>query len=242
MTIAMIDRLQAEFDGLRGNVIFCSWTGANPMSPQRAECLMSIYGQTSCPVMFLTVNNIHHWQLPKYPFHEAFQYLSETQKADYLRCYLMHHFGGGHTDLKRTLRPWTGFFQRMRDSPFHFGLGYTEIGPHGVAPVGEPLESEMRANFAKMIGNCAYVFRKKTEFTYEWMNRTHAMLDANLDLLRAHPAQHPQDHRDVMLPTGEVSRYPLPWMAFCNIFHTVVYETHSHILHDDIAPVFAGYR
>lgn len=232
----------AEIDGLKGNVVFCSWTSTNPMSPQRSECLLSIYAQTACPVMFLSPGNIPHWELASHPFHEGYRYLSATQKADYLRCYVMHHFGGGHTDIKQTSRPWTGFFQALRDAPDHVCLGYTEIGPHGVAPVGGPLEAEMRENFARLIGNCAYVFKRKTEFTYEWMIRTHAMLDANLEALRLHPAQHPQDHLGVTLPDGTTSQYPLPWMAFCNVFHTVAYRFADRILHADIAPRFVDYR
>ena len=100
----------------------------------------------------------------------------------------------------------------------------------------------MRENYTKLIGNCAYIFRKKTEFTYEWLLRTHAMMDEHLEALREHPAQHPMDHLNVTLPDGSVSRYPLPWLAFCNIFHAVVYELHSCILHADIAPQFYAYR
>lgn len=236
------DRINAGFDGLRGNVVFCSWTGDNPMSPQRSECLLSIYAQTGCPVMFLSAGSIPLWQRPDAPFHEGYAYLSATQKADYLRCYLMHHHGGGHTDIKRAQRPWNGFFQQLRDSPALFGVGYTEIGPHGVAPVGGPLEDEMRANAHRLIGNCAYIFRRRTEFTDEWFGRTHRMLDAALPALRENPARHPQDHRGVVLPDGTVSDYPLIWMAFCNIFHTVVWEMRDHIGHVDIAPDFRSYR
>ena len=238
----LVDRIESQVDGLYGNVVFCSWAGTNPMSPQRAECLLSIYANTLCPVMFLSASNMHHWEVEGSPFHEGFQFLSATQKADYIRCYMMHHFGGGHTDVKRTSKSWKPFFQLVRDSPYHYGLGYTEIGPQGVAPVGDPLESEMRQNYSKLIGNCAYIFKKKTEFTYEWFLQTHAMLDLNLEALRENPARHPQDHLDVTLPDGSVSKYPLPWLAFCNIFHVLAYELRSRILHADIAPSFQDYR
>ena len=238
----LVDRSYTDFDGLKGNVVFCSWTDSNPMTPQRAECLLSIYANTMCPVMFLSASNLKHWEVEQSPFHEGFRYLSATQRADYVRCYVMHHFGGGHTDVKRTATSWKPFFQALRESPHYYGLGYTEIGPNGVACAGGPLESEMRENYTKLIGNCAYIFRKKTEFTYEWLLRTHAMMDEHLEALREHPAQHPMDHLNVTLPDGSVSRYPLPWLAFCNIFHAVVYELHSCILHADIAPQFYAYR
>jgi hypothetical protein len=238
----MVDAIDGAFDGLRGNVVFCSWTGANAMSPQRSECLLSIYSEVGCPVLFLTPRNIPLWQVPEQPFHPAYEFLSATQKADYLRCYLMHHFGGGHTDIKRTRRPWNEHFAALRRTPRCFGAGYTEIGPHGVAPVGGALEAEMRANHQSLIGNCAFIFRRKSEFTYEWFGRTTRMLDEHLPLLREHPAQHPQDHAGVTLPDCSLSAYPLAWTAFCNIFHTLAYELHDHLLHLDLAPDFAGYR
>ena len=232
----------ADVDGVAGSVVFCSWTGDNPLTPTRADCLLSIYRETCCPVMYLHQMNIARWIRPAFPFHRAYDLLSATQKADYLRCYLMHHYGGGYTDMKRTSKSWQGLFQTVRESPSSFGLGYTEIGPHGVSPVGQPLEAEMRANFHKLIGNCAYIFRRQTEFTTAWMTQTHAMLDANFDALQAHPAQHPMDHRGATLPDGTVSHYPLVWMAFCNIFHPLIYAHSDRILHDDIAPSFRDYR
>jgi FkbM family methyltransferase len=231
------------FDGVRGNVVFCTWTGTNPMSPHRAEALLSIYGQICCPVMFLNVNNIRKWEQPSSPFHAAFDFLSETHKSDYLRCYLLHHFGGGYTDLKRTTLSWMPSFELLRESPDAFGLGYKEIGPHGVAPCGEPLESELRRNYDKLIGNSAYIFKKDTLFTRRWIASVHSLLDAKLDMLRLHPARHPMDQTNVVLPDQSVSQYPLRWSEMLgDIFHPLAYEFRNHLIQADIAPSFQNYR
>ena len=230
-------------DGLKGNVVFCAWTGDNPLTPHRAEALLSIYRETCCPVLFLTPHNIGRWELATAPFHPAYPHLSETHRADYLRVYLMHHFGGGYTDLKRTTRSWVDLFQRLRDMPDAVGLGYGEVSPEGVAPCGEPLESELRSNYRQLIGNCAYIFRRNTAFTRRWLNETHRVLDAKMPALVDHPARHPMDQFGVILPDGSQSRYPLGWSEMLGeIFHPLVYEFRDRIVQSDIAPSFQDYR
>lgn len=232
-----------SYDGLKGDVVFCAWTGHNQLSPQRAECLLSIYQRTFCPVILITPHNLAEWIRPEASFHPAFEYLSEVHKADYIRCYFMHHFGGGYTDIKRTLNSWKPLFQRVRSTPDAFGLGYTEIGPHGIPHITGPLGDELRANARELIGNCAYIFRKNTDFTRAWINQTHQTLDIQLQSLRANPAQHPMDQLGVTLPNGMSSRYPLRWAELLGeIFHPLVYRFRSQILHADIAPDFRAYR
>jgi hypothetical protein len=234
--------MDRDFDGLKGDVIFCSWNGNNPLSPQRAEALLSIYKETACPVLLVTSYNIGQWQLESSPFHPAFQHLSATQRGDYIRCYFMHHFGGGYTDLKPTRASWRKSFERVRQEGA-LGLGYQEIGPNGVARCGEPLESELRANYDKLIGNCAFIFRKNSEFTRAWFEQTHHVLDSKLAELRENPAQHPMDHKGVILPDGSISNYPFRWTEVAgDIFHPLVYQFRDRILQDNIAPHFFNYR
>ena len=233
----------ADFDGVRGNVIFCAWTGSNPLTANRAEALLSIYRETGCPVMFLNNATLRRWEKPDAPFHPAFEFLSETHRADYLRCYLMHFYGGGYTDLKHTAKSWSAAFELLRASPRAVGIGYQELGPQSVAPCGEPLESILRENAAKLIGNCAYIFRKNSAFTTRWLAATHALLDGRLERLRAHPARHPMDQTGVQLPDGSVSAYPLRWTEMLgDIFHPLVYEFHDTLIQADLMPSFQNYR
>ena len=238
-----VDDLRA-FDGLRTGLIFCAWTGMNPMSAQRVQALLSIQLQTGCPVLLLTAANIPHWQHPEHPFHPAFPYLSATHQADYLRVYLMHHYGGGYTDIKHTHTAWAPFFARMRASPAqHDVLGYTEIGPHGVAPLPPPVGDLLRQHYDKLIGLCAFICRRYSPFTQAWMERTHAVLNAKFDALREHPARHPQDRHGALFEDGSHSPYPLAWTELLgNVFHPLVLQLADRVLHDDIAPAFTNYR
>lgn len=237
------DPIASGCDGLSGNAIFCAWTGHNPLSPQRAEALLSIYRETCCPVLLLTPHTIPRWEVKDSPFHPAYPHLSETHKADYLRCYFMHHFGGGYTDIKMTSQPWTVHFEALRAAPDAYGIGYPEIGPHGVATCGGALEAELKQNWTRLIGNCAYIFRKNTPFTQAWLARTHAVLDAKLDAVMAHPSQHPLDQAGVILPDGTTSLYPFRWQEILGeIFHPLAYEFSDRLLQTAMAPRFTNYR
>lgn len=233
-----------QLDGLQNGLMFCIWAGLNPMSAQRMQALLSIQFNAGSPVMCLTAANIAEWQHPDQPFHPAFEFLSATHKADYLRVYLMHHYGGGYTDIKHTQRAWRPFFEQLQSAPDCDGLGYTEIGPNGVARLPPPMGDELRANYQRLVGLCAFVFRKQSRFTSAWFAATEALLDSKLDALRANPARHPQDQTNAPFTDGTRSPYPLAWTELLgNIFHPLVLQMHERIVHDSsIAPAFSNYR
>ncbi len=229
-------------DCLSAHTVFCMWTGTNPMSTDRIQALFSIFNHVHCPVAYLNSASYRTWQLDDAPFHPAFEYLSETHKSDYLRVYLMHHHGGGYTDIKHTQRSWRPHFEALIRSD-KWCLGYTEIGPKGVAPVGGALQDELAAHHDQLIGLCAFIFRKQTPLTQAWMDQTHALLDAKHDSLRQHPARHPQDRQGASFSDGSVSPYPLQWTELLgNIFHPLIYRFRDQVLHADIAPSFSQYR
>jgi len=80
------------------------------MSPQRKECLDFILANAKCEVVLVRPDNLDKYVLPDQPIHPAYQYLSETHKADYLRTYFMHFLGGGYTDIKKFEGDWNKAF------------------------------------------------------------------------------------------------------------------------------------
>jgi len=229
-------------DACAANITFCIWSDSNQMSNDRLRALFSIYQNIDAPVAFLNAQTLMGWQKPDAPFHEAFQYLSATHKADYLRVYLMHHFGGGYTDIKLTYKSWKPLFEQLNASE-KWGLGYQEIAPQGVAPVGGALELELKQNYQSLIGLCAFIFKRNTPFTQEWIDKTHAFLDEKLEGLKQNPARFPQDQRGITLPDGTQSLYPIKWTELLgNIFHPLILKYSTQIIQADIAPVFHSYR
>lgn len=233
--------LPSTFDGVGSRTVFCLWTGEEIMSEDRLRSLWSIFRNTACPVAFLNKDTYQNWIQPEFPLHPAFQYLSPTHKADYLRCYLMHHYGGGYTDIKQTTRSWVGFFAQLEDSD-KLALGYNEVA-HGIPHVSGEFGDTLRAAHNELIGLCAFIFKRRTALTQAWITRTDALLDTKLAALQQHPACHPLDQTGILMPNGEPSQYPLRWAELLGeIFHPLIYQYRQQLLPAPINPVFSGYR
>lgn len=236
-----IPEFHDDFDGVRSRTVFCLWTGEELMSDNRLRSVWTIFRNTGCPVAFIDRNTLSEWVRPGFPLHPAFPFLSSTHKADYLRCYLMHHYGGGYTDIKPTTRKWGEFFDLLENSD-KLALGYREL-PHGIPHVCGEFGDLLRKSHAELIGLCAFIFKKNTALTAEWLAQTERLLDAKLLLLRQHPAIHPLDQTGVVLPNGETSPYPLRWAEMLGeIFHPLIYHYRSDLLQESIEPMFGGYR
>ena len=96
--------MENSVDGFEREYIFCMWPGEDKLTPDRATEVFSILANTQRPVIFLTPRSYRLWELPNEPFHPATQFISECHMSDYLRVYLMNHFGGGYADIKFTYK------------------------------------------------------------------------------------------------------------------------------------------
>ncbi|MES2128346.1 MAG: tetratricopeptide repeat protein [Pseudomonadota bacterium] len=236
------DRLE-HFDALNAGIVFALWLGPYVMSPERSAAVQSIFRDAARPVCFITDATLADYEHPNHPFHPAFRLLSEVHRADYLRCYLMHHYGGGYTDIKPVLQPWTNHFRAFDDANV-LALGYPEISATAVAQLPGELGEQLRIHYAELIGYCSMVFRRRTALTGEWMMATHKKLDELLPALKEHPARHPMDQTGVKLPNGEISQYPLAWTVLGgNIFHPMILKYRDKVVKTDaIKPQLHGYR
>lgn len=223
-------------------VVFSAWMGPGPMTANRESALMSVTTNCGCAHAHITRDNLSGWLDPAFPVHSAFPYLSAVHQCDYIRCYVLHVYGGGYTDIKLTQINWRPFFAQLEESAA-FGLGYPEVGPHGVARVGGQLEADMQANYQKLIGVCAMIFRPRSLFTQEWFRQLNALLDRKLSAVMQNPARHPQDRFGAVFTDGSISQYPFAWTEVGgDLFHPLAYQHHAAILQADLAPSFANYR
>jgi hypothetical protein len=95
--------------------LFLIWFGGlENMSANRKKCLDSIYQHAGVDIVLITEDNLNHWLVE--PLHPAFEYLSLTHKADYLRSYLMHFYGGAYTDIKFNDFNWLKYFDDLEKS------------------------------------------------------------------------------------------------------------------------------
>jgi hypothetical protein len=211
------------------------------MSSQRIQALWSIYNNTRCPVVYINHQSLRDWEKPEYPYHPAFEYLSDTHKSDYMRCYLMHHYGGGWTDIKHTSADWRPHFAELRSSNA-LALGYQEI-PDGIPHLKGPLGDELRANYRQNIGLCAFIFKRHSVITHEWIQVLNLKLDSLLNRLRENPAIAPQDQLGLKRQDGGISKYPIEWAEILGeIFHPIMYTHRRYVKQVPIEPLFHSYR
>lgn len=236
------DRLE-QFDAFNAGIIFTLWLGPYVLSDNRSAALQAIFQNSARPVCFITDATLHDWIHPDYPLHPAYPYLSQVHQSDYLRCYLMHIYGGGYTDIKPALRTWTNPFSTLQKSN-SLALGYPEISPTAVAQLPGELGEQLRTHYAEVIGFCSMIFKRRTVLSSEWFNATNDKLDSLLDILNQHPAQHPMDRNGVTLPDGVISNYPLQWTELGgNIFHPLILKYREQVIKsNEIIPQLHNYR
>jgi len=197
------------------------------MSYQREECLEYIIHFTGCEVKCIYKDDVASYIVEEYPLHPAYQYLSETHKADYLRTYIMHVHGGGYSDIKRPSGSWVQAFDDLDGSDMWMN-GYPEIEGGAAHTHAE--------HWGSLIGNCSFICKPRTPLTEAWYGGVVAFLDTKLEELKAHPASSPQD-------CAGRSSYPIEWNELGGrIFHPLNYIYKEKILRTIPTPIFTDYR
>ena len=210
--------------------IYTWWTGQNEMSTDRKNCFEALKTTSECNVILITADTLPTYLKAEYPLHDAYKYLSETQKGDYLKAYFMNFYGGGYSDIKKTTGSWKSSFDTLAKSD-KWICGYAEPGPAGIAY--EPVKD----NWQELIGNGAYICKPNTPLTNEWYNDMIQLLDGKLEALKKNPAIFPQNSAEK--GTG----YPIEWNEMNGrIFHRLIYKYKDHIMNTLPISIFQNYR
>ena len=198
--------------------VFAFWTGDNQMTKNRADCLRSME-HIGIPIDLVMKEDIRRFvDLAGVPLHKNFEFLHQTHKADYLRVYFMHFFGGGYADIKHYNKSWVNAFKKLNNDNNAYIIGYREVSKDAVAQIGGRGQRELEKHYRLLAGNGAYICKAKTEFTDNWLKNTNEVLD----------------EKDF---SGE---YPLKWTELLgDVFHPLCLKYFQHILLDDsIKPDF----
>jgi len=209
--------------------IYVFWTGNNPMSKNRQNCLNELIKVSQCNVILVTPEILNKYILDEHPLHPSFNYLSETHKADYLRTYFMRFHGGGYSDIKKTTGSWVESFEILEKSD-KWIIGYKEI-EGGVA------FSPLTYKWKELLGNGAYICKPNTLFVIEWYNEMIKLMDQKYSELKKNPATFPQDKKE--LNNG----YPIEWNEMLGrIFHKILYSYKDKSLNTLPISIFNSYR
>jgi hypothetical protein len=200
--------------------IFVIWIGDEPINEVRQRALNSIPDHT-----LITKHTIDQYILKEFPLHPAFQYLSTVHKSDYLRCYLMHHYGGGYSDLKYNSVDWNAGFKYLEDNPELMIMGVKTTFGHlyaGIEEWNEITKSQILENKDKLFCMGWFICRPYTEFTRQWFEQLHIKLDTLLETIKVHPAKYTREcwipRFGYSLPQpnwendkGQQRKYPISW-------------------------------
>lgn len=211
------------------NVFLC-WTGDTPMSNNRKAVFEKFKSKVGLPTTLITPDNLDEWIIWD-PLHEAYQYLHETHRADYLRTYLLHFWGGGYSDVKDTTGSWVPALDALNSQQEKWISGYPEVAGGAAWGPGE--------DYHKLIGNCAYIAKPRTPFTEMWYTKMIKLLDQRLPRLKAN-----FEKNGMASPTQQKDpEYPIVWNEMLgNIFHEVNHKYQDRCLKDVPISSFVDYR
>jgi len=202
--------------------IYCCWTGENEMSADRFKAFEALKEKVKVEVVLVTPKNLNDFIHPNFPLHKGFPYLSLIQKSDYLRCYLMHHYGGGYTDIKVFNSSWEPAFKKLEKNSDKWAIGFREIGKRGVALVDDAVGDDLKKFWHLLLGNCSFICRPYTPLTHEW----YAELLKRMDFYYEDLVKNPGD------AFGSNPGYAIPWAYIMgHIFHPLCLKYHNRLLY-----------
>jgi len=204
--------------------VFMVWTGENDLTPARSRNLQATQEIVGVPVHLVRPENLDDWLLPDHPLHPAYDQLSLVHRSDYLRAYLLHHYGGGYCVIKRALHDWNGSFDALEEHPDRWIIGYPEQHVNDPARLPGRLGHDIRKHYSRLVSSGALITRSHTDFTAEWLREIERRLDYFADQL----AEFPGGIR------GEVVGYPVSWTdVLGKIYHPLQLKHLPRILQDD---------
>lgn len=214
--------------------VFCFWTGDNEMSPARRKALDGLIRNAKLEAVLITPGNLKQFILEEFPLHPGYYYLSLVHKSDYLRCYFMHHYGGGYSDIKSATSSWQKPLELLNNNDDKWIIGFREFGLRGVAPVNGEIGKILKEYWYVLLGTNAYICKPKSPFTSEWYKELNNRMDYFFDQLQANPGN----------ILGDNPGYPIPWTGILGqIFHPLCLKYHKRLLYSDkLRPVIKGHR
>lgn len=216
---------------------FVLWTGANEMPPARMEALKQIHGMLEgvAELVLVTPETIGNWVVEGSAIHPAYEHLSLVHRSDYLRCYLMHHHGGGYIDLKPPTGSWADAFDLAETDEGAWVIGYPEIMSRHATYMESPMGRLLRRRYRSLAGNGSFIVRPYTPFTSMWFEEVEARMNYFQAALARNPA---------VDPFGFGGGYPVPWSALLGqVFQPAQLPYLEHVrLDPQLRPVMGGDR
>ena len=199
---------------------YCFWTGPNELTPARLESLAAMRERIGVAVVLVTPDTLDEVVVPEHPLSPAYEHLSYVHRSDYPRAYVMHHHGGGYSDIKVPQTSWTPFFDAMDEDPSIWETGYPENGSLWIAKQPGRLGRELRRRHHMLPGGGSFIMRPRTQLSTEWLAEVERRISYYADSL----AQHPGGVK------GDDPLYPVSWnRLLAQVHHPLALKHHEHV-------------
>lgn len=205
-------------DNIKNKNIFVLWLGGE-FNENRKKGLEKIKKNTKCNIIFINKDNLRNYILKEHPLHKGFKYLSAIHQADYMRCYLMHHYGGGYTDIKPLEDSWEKGFEILKKNSNIWAVGPNTFWQHVKTCSNGNFSKKEIDNLEKkkkFISISFFIYKPKTPITTEWYNNLLKKMDIYYEKLKKNPAKFPRESKSgTPKPVWEggslKTKYPIIW-------------------------------
>jgi len=158
--------------GQMHRVIWMCWTGNNPMPVHLQLCMATVRRNAKVPVILITPQNVAEYVTEPHP---AYEFLHLAHRADYLRCYLLHNYGGMYLDVDticlRSLGELFDFIENSDTSAVGYDgsewgelIGISDMGPF--KPDSELTQLWFGALHGRLQESYLEITREKTDVFY----------------------------------------------------------------------------
>jgi hypothetical protein len=228
-------------------VVWAFWFGdMSKMSPNRRRGMEMLKKNIGVPLRFITsMDDVRALSKPEDPIHPLVfktdpQVLSSNHIVDYVRAYIMKHYGGGYLDVKPVVRSWAPYFDWMEKEPgvwrysprmanvFRPACNETFLIQAGMSP--PDCYRVVRLQFGHVGNDAAWIARPYTPFAIEFYAMINATLNRKWQAALKHPVPAKFKNRccsiwsDEMWPRYETvnrrndthPKYPFRWAELFN--------------------------
>ena len=212
-------------------VVFIVWFGRK-ISNNRLSALNSLIKNIKVPYILITEDNYLLFEKKNNKIHKAFKYLSGNHKSDYLRSYLLHHYGGGYHDIKFRNKDWKNEWKTFRDKKIWIKSRPERLPHHIGYDIDKPQTKVVQEKYKELGTMCWVICRPKTPYTQELINKINKKLDIHYKNIKKFPSINPSGYY-ADKPFEKVKNknaYPLRWLELMGEhFHLLMYKYKNHI-------------
>lgn len=205
------------------------------MSNNRFSAFKSLTENIKVPVILITEDNMRSYEIMDHPIPDEFDYLSGVHKSDYMRVYLLHHYGGAYHDIKHhTLdnnwsECWTHDDWTYDDNIWMYGRREKNPDAIGYPPGG----SEIKKHYKQLVTMGAIIIKSNTPFTTQLLLEQENVLKKKSTQLKKNPgslASGYYSENPFQILDNIENKYPLRWLEILGeIFHPLMLEFSDHI-------------